>query len=77
MKIVADIIGKEVLDANAIHQGVVSDLEFDEETKELLSLILKEKGFSGFTSSNTEDVVPFDLVKTIGEKIILKGEYDI
>ncbi|WP_295721568.1 PRC-barrel domain-containing protein [uncultured Methanobrevibacter sp.] len=77
MKIVADIIGKEVLDVNAIHMGVVSDLEFDEDTKELLSIILKQKGFSAFNSSNSEEVVPFDLIKTIGEKIILKGEFDI
>ncbi len=78
MRIVETIVGKEVLDADANYMGIVSDLELDVETKELLSVILKKKGISrSLKTSNSEDVVPFDLVKTIGDKIILKDEYDI
>lgn len=78
MRIVKDLIGKEVLDSDVNNMGVVDDVEFDRESNEIISLILKRKGFSNaIRASKSEDVVPFDLVKTIGDKIILKDTYDV
>ena len=78
MRIVKDLIGKEVLDSDVNNMGIVDDIEFDKESNEILSLVLKRKGISNtLRASKSEDIVPFDLVKTIGDKIILKDSYDI
>ncbi|MGN0092965.1 MAG: PRC-barrel domain-containing protein [Methanobrevibacter sp.] len=78
MRIVKDLIGKEVLDSDVNNMGIVDDIEFDKGSNEILSLVLKRKGISNaIKASKSEDIVPFDLVKTIGDKIILKDTYDI
>lgn len=78
MRIMNDVVGKEVVDSNGMLMGVVGDLQFDVESKELLALILKQKGFSfSFSSSNNERVVPYDSIKKMGDVILLKDEYDI
>lgn len=78
MRIVKDLIGKEVLDADVNNMGVVDDVEIDKETSTVLSLVIKKKGISNaIRASKNEDIIPFDLVKTVGDKIILKDTYDI
>ncbi|MDD5959189.1 MAG: PRC-barrel domain-containing protein [Methanobrevibacter wolinii] len=78
MRIVKDLIGKEVLDADVNNMGVVDDVEIDKETSTVLSLVIKKKGISNaIRASKSEDIIPFDLVKTVGDKIILKDTYDI
>ncbi|MGN1362556.1 MAG: PRC-barrel domain-containing protein [Methanobrevibacter sp.] len=78
MRIVKDLIGKEVLDADVNNMGVIDDVEIDKETNTVLSLVIKKKGISNaIRASKSEDIIPFDLVKTVGDKIILKDTYDI
>jgi len=74
MRIIEEIIGKEVLDSSAIIIGKVKDVEVNFETKTLESFILGKGGISeGLGISKGETIVPYDMVKKIGDKILLKS----
>ncbi len=76
MRIKDELFGKEVLDADIQIAGKVIDVVFDKETFEITDLVVKKTGFSEQIKSS-EDVVPMELVKVIGDKILLKGVDDI
>ena len=76
MRIKDELFGKEVLDADIQIVGKVSDVVFDTDTYELTDLVLKKTGFSQ-QIKDSENMVPMELVKVIGDKIILKGEDDL
>ena len=54
----------------------ISDVIFEKETYEITDLVLKKTGFSEQIKSS-ENMVPVEIVKVIGDKILLKGEDDI
>ena len=56
--------------------GKVFDVVMDKDTYEVTDLVVKKTGFSEQLKSS-EDVVPIELVKVIGDKIILKGVDDL
>lgn len=72
MRIVEDIVKIEVIDDEAKVLGKVIDVIIDKDTFEVTDLVLKKPGFN-----NAEDVIPIDMVKVIGDKVILKGEFDL
>ena len=72
MRINKEIIKMEVIDDLARVVGKVSDVIIDPETFEVTDFVLKKSGFN-----NAENVIPADMVKVIGDKIILKGEFDL
>ncbi|MDR2873899.1 MAG: PRC-barrel domain-containing protein [Methanobrevibacter sp.] len=77
MKINENLIRKEVINTNAILVGKVHDVEFDEETYELKSLILRKGGISNSLGiSNEENIIPIDLIKSIGDKILLTDAFE-
>ena len=76
MRMKDELFGKEVLDADFQIAGKVIDVVFDKDTFELTDLVVKKTGFSEQIKSS-EDVVPMELVKVIGDKILLKGVDDI
>ena len=76
MRIKDELFGKEVLDADIQIVGKVSDVVFDKDTFELTDIVLKKTGFSEQIKSS-ENMIPMELVKVIGDKILLKGEDDI
>jgi sporulation protein YlmC with PRC-barrel domain len=77
MRINENIIGKEVINTNAIIVGKVHDVEFDSETYEIKSLISKKGGISNSLHiSNEENIIPIDLVKSIGDKILLTDAFE-
>ena len=76
MRIKQELIGVEVIDADAQVVGKVSDVNFEKETYEITDLVLKKTGFSEQIKSS-ENIVPVEIVKVIGDKILLKGEDDI
>ncbi|MDO5823701.1 PRC-barrel domain-containing protein [Methanobrevibacter sp.] len=76
MRIKEDLFGKEVLDAEIQIVGKVSDVLFDKNTFELTDLVIKKTGLSEQIKAS-ENIVPVELVKVIGDKILLKGEDDI
>ncbi len=71
-----DVVGKEVLDGDVKVIGKVSEIIFDEDTFEITDLVFKKVGFSE-QFRDSENVVPIEFVKTIGDKILLKSDDDI
>lgn len=76
MRIKDDVFGKEVLDAEVQIAGKVIDVIIDKDTFEVTDLVIKKTGLSEQIKAS-EDVVPIELVKVIGDKVLLKGEDDI
>ena len=76
MRIKDELFGKEVLDAEIQIVGKVSDVVFDKDSFEVTDLVIKKTGFSEQIKAS-ENIVPMELVKAIGDKILLKGEDDI
>ena len=71
-----ELFGKEVLDAEIQIVGKVHDVVLDKDTYEITDLVIKGSGLSEQIKAS-EDLVPMELVKVIGDKILLKGEDDI
>lgn len=76
MRIKDELFGKEVLDADVQIVGKVTDVIFDKETFEITDIAIKKTGFSEQIKAS-ENVIPVELVKVIGDKILLKGDDDI
>lgn len=76
MRIKDELFGKEVIDADVQIVGKVSDVVLNKDTYEITDLVLKRSGFSEQIKAS-EDLVPMELVKVIGDKILLKGEDDL
>lgn len=76
MRIKDELFGKEVLDGDVQIVGKVMDVVFDKDTFELTDLVLKKTGLSEQIKAS-ENMVPMELVKVIGDKILLKGEDDL
>ena len=71
-----EIIGKEVLDGNIIVIGKIHEIVFDEDTLEITDFVIKKTGISD-QFRDSENVIPIELVKTIGDKVLLKNDEDI
>ena len=76
MRIKSELFGKEVLDAEIQIVGKIADVVFDKETLEITDLVIKKTGLSEQIKAS-ENVIPMELVKVIGDKVLLKGEDDI
>ena len=76
MRIKDELFGKEVLDAEIQIVGKVTDVILDRDTFEITDLVIKKTGLSEQIMAS-ENVIPMELVKVIGDKILLKGEDDI
>ncbi len=76
MRIKDELIGKEVLDADIQIVGKIHDVIFDKETFELTDIVIKKTGFSEQIKAS-ENVIPMELVKVIGDKVLLKSDDDI
>lgn len=76
MRIKEELFGKEVLDADVQIVGKVIDVVFDKDSFEITDLVIKGSGLSEQFKAS-EDIVPMEMVKVIGDKILLKGEDDI
>lgn len=71
-----ELIGKEVLNGNIRIIGKVYEIVFDEDTFEVTDLVIKKTGISE-QFRDSENVVPVDLVKAIGDKVLLKSDDDL
>jgi len=74
MRIKEDLINKEVLDGGAELIGKVVDVVMDKDTFEVTDLVIKK---TDQIKAGGENVVPSELVKVIGDKILLKSDDDI
>ncbi len=72
MRIMQEIIGKEVLDNSAIVLGRVKDVEVNIETNEIEALILGKGGIAeSLGLSDGEIIISYDIIKEIGDKILI------
>ena len=71
-----EIIGREVLDGNIKVIGKIHEIVFDEDTLEITDFVIKKTGISE-QFRDSENVIPIELVKTIGDKVLLKNDEDI
>ena len=77
MRVAEDIIGKEVLDSSATIIGKVKDIEVNLGTRKMEAIVIGKGGISeSIGISKEENVVPIDMVKQIGDKILLKENID-
>lgn len=77
MRIMEEIIGKEVLDNSAMIIGRIKDVEVDAETNKMEAFIISKGGISeSLGLSGNEIVIPFTRVKQIGDKILLEDEME-
>ena len=78
MRFIEDLIKKEVINSNAIIIGKVTDIKFNKETFEIQDLVVKKDTFvESIKGSKGEDLIPVGLIKHIGDKVLLKGDYDL
>ncbi len=71
------MIGKEVLDNNATVMGKLQDIEINTSSNTIESIIVTKGGIGeSVRRSKNEIIVPFEMVKKIGDKIILKKAID-
>ena len=77
MRIKEELINKEVLDGTANLIGKVSDVVMDKDTFEVSDLVIKKTGITDQIKAGGENVVPTELIKVIGDKILLKADDDI
>jgi sporulation protein YlmC with PRC-barrel domain len=75
MRIKDEVIGKEVIDTSGIVVGKVKDVEVNFETQIMETFVVGKGGiFGGFGRSNNEIIIPYESVKIIGDKVLLKNE---
>jgi sporulation protein YlmC with PRC-barrel domain len=78
MRFLEDLIKKEVINSEAIIIGKVTDVSFNKETFEIEELVVKKGTISeSIKASKGENLIPIDMIKNIGDKILLKGEFDL
>jgi sporulation protein YlmC with PRC-barrel domain len=74
MRIVEEIVGKEVLDSSAVIIGKVKDVEVNLETNQIQAFIVGKGGISeGLGLSKGETIIPYNMVSKIGDKMLLKS----
>lgn len=73
---IKELINKEVLDGNIRIIGKVQEVIFDEDTFEITDLVVKKIGISE-QIRDSENVIPVELVKAIGDKVLLMSDEDI
>ena len=77
MRIVKELVGKEVLGNDIMSMGKVVDVEVDLEDNCIESIIVSKGGIQeSLNISKSELVIPFDMISKIGDKIILKDIFD-
>ena len=77
MRIVKELVGKEVLGNDIISMGKVVDVDVDLDDNAIESIIVSKGGIQeSLNISKSEMVIPFDMIKKIGDMIILKDVFD-
>ena len=77
MRIVKELVGKEVLGTDVVIMGKVVDVDFDFDEEKVESIIVSKGGIQETLNiSKSELVIPLDMIHKIGDKIILKDIFD-
>ena len=77
MRIVKELVGKEVLGTDIKIMGKVVDVDIDMGDNVIESIIVSKGGIQeSLNISKSELVIPFDMINKIGDKVILKDVFD-
>ncbi len=77
MRVAEQIKGKEVIDSSGMVVGKVKDVEINWSNNEIEAIVLGEGGISeSLGLSKEEKIIPYHMVKQIGDKILIKGNVD-
>lgn len=77
MRIVKELVGKEVLATDVTVMGKVIDIDFDDEEGIIESIIVSKGGIQETLNiRKSELVIPFDMISKIGDKVIIKDLFD-
>lgn len=74
MKIDDELKGKDVIDDSGDKIGEISDVDWNPETNMVESLIITEGGTTAAIGMGKKREISFSEIKTIGEKVLLKGK---
>lgn len=75
MRIMNDIISKEVLDSSATILGKIVDVEIDSSNNIIESIVIINSTYKSFRKNNSKElIIPFEMIGKIGDKIILKKD---
>ncbi len=75
MKYHKDMQGKEVIDTSGNVIGKVSDIAWDESSREIKLFEVSSGGFMEMFGRGEKKILPYDIISTIGEKILIKSDY--
>lgn len=77
LRIIKEIIGKEVINGSAVIIGRVKDIDINFDTNEMEAFVVTKGGISeSLGLSNGELIIPIERIKQIGDKILLEDEVD-
>lgn len=78
MRLVDELVGKEIITERGNVLGKVADIELDTANNSLTSLIIfKEEKKSRFKSSTIESEIPFEKVKSIKDKVMIEEDFNL
>ena len=73
MRVAKQIKGKEVIDPSGMVVGKVKDIEVNWDNNKIEAMVVGKGGImESLGLSKEEAVIPHDMIKQIGDKIILK-----
>ena len=73
MRINDDLKGKEVVDDTGNKIGEISDVEWNPDSNMVESIIVTEGGASAKVGMGKKREISYNMVKTVGEKVLLKS----
>jgi len=69
-----ELVNKEVIDQKGNIHGKVKNIEWDNETKEVINFEISSGGFKDALGMGEHQVLPFDSIESIGDKVLLKKQ---
>ncbi len=73
MKINEELLGKEVIDESGDQVGIVKEVDWDFTSNRVTGIILKEGGISAKIGLGEKQMVPYENIDDIGDKVLIRG----
>jgi sporulation protein YlmC with PRC-barrel domain len=73
MKISEQLIGKKVIDESGDQVGIVKEVDWDFTSNSVTGIILKEGGISAKLGLGDKQLVPYENIEEIGDKVVIRG----
>lgn len=69
-----ELVNKEVIDQKGNSLGKVKNIEWDDESKEVINFEISSGGFKDALGMGDHQVMAFDSIESIGDKVLLKKQ---